>query len=107
MTESTLTQFVLAYLGTVLVEWMKRATGLPFMTASTDKINKVVGAVIAFLATVGIGWATSWDAASGTFTLTLTGITVTGIFGFLWHWFTQFVLQQAAYHGIVKSKEKA
>jgi hypothetical protein len=103
MNDSMITQFVLAYLGTRAIEWAKKAGGLPWITASTDKINKTVGAAVAFLATLGIGLATSWESSTGTFTLTVSGLTTASLATFVWHWLTQFVLQQAAYHGLVKT----
>lgn len=102
MNDAMITQFVLAYLGTRLVEAMKHSGGLPWITASTDKINKTVGAAVAFLATLGIGLATSWESSTGTFTLTVSGLTTASLATFVWQWVQQFVLQQAAYHGIVK-----
>jgi protein-S-isoprenylcysteine O-methyltransferase Ste14 len=102
MNEQVITQFVLAYIGTRLVQWMKAAAGLPWITAQTDTINKGVGALVAFLATLGIGLATSWDASTGTFVLTITGLSLGTLTTFVWHWFSQFVMQQAAYHAIVK-----
>lgn len=105
-TSPMLSQVVIAYLATRLIEALKRWSGLPFMTAGTDKINKVVGAFIALLATIGITVATSWESSTGTLAITVSGLTIGNALGFAWHWLQQFVLQQAAYHGIVKGEVK-
>lgn len=102
MDESAIAQVVLAYLGSRIVEVMKNATGLPWMTEQTDRMNKLVGALIAFIATLGITVAGTWDGTTHTYTLVIGGLDFGNVLALAWGWLTQFVLQQMAYHGIVK-----
>jgi len=106
MQENIMAQIVLAYLGTRLVELLKRWSGVPWMTDTTEKVNRAVAALVALVATIGISVAGSWDGTAHTYTIVIGGLDVGNILGVLWGWFSQFVLQQMAYKGIVKQEAK-
>lgn len=103
--DSPVAQLVLAYMGTHLVELLKKWSGVPWMDATTDKINKMVGALVALCATAGILIATSWEPTTGTLDIHITGLTGWNVLKLGWDWLSQFVLQQALYHGTLKKTE--
>lgn len=103
MTEDhLLTQIVIAYLATHLIEFIKGSASVPWVTKTTDRVNKAIGAFLAALTVVGIAVVTTWDASTGTFTLVVSGLSATSVLTFIWHWLEQFILQQSAYKLIVK-----
>jgi hypothetical protein len=81
-----------------IIEWLKAQPRLKWITASTDRLNRLLSALLAALATVGI--QTQFDPASGT--LTITGLSLASILSLLWSWLVQFVLQELVYKGAVK-----
>lgn len=95
-------QLVLAFLTTKIIEMIKRTSKVPWVTEQTDALNKWLGAFLAALSAAGIAVATTFDPSTGTFTLMVSGLTISGVVGFLWQWLSQWALQQAAYEGISK-----
>ena len=98
MEQQVLSQVVVAWLVTQVVQWLKRASGLPWITAKTDTLNKLVGVVLAFFASLGIMF--TFDPEAGT--LIVSGLTVGTIVTGIWTWVQQVVLQQIIYRGAVK-----
>ena len=98
MEQQVLSQVVVAWLVTQAVQWLKRASGLPWISAKTDTLNKIVGIVLAFFASLGIMF--QFDPQAGT--LLVTGLTASTILAGIWTWVQQVVLQQIIYHGAVK-----
>ena len=98
MEQQVISQVVAAWIVTQLVQMLKKWRDIPWMTARTDSINRVVGAVMAFFASVGIAF--SFDAEAGT--LLITGLTWGTVVTIFWTWVQQVVLQQIVYRGAVK-----
>jgi len=76
---------VMAYILLLLQRWSK----LPWLTQHTTEITTIFRAVLAFVATIGIG--ISWNGAAHT--LTITNLSLSVIASGLWHWFGQFAIQ--------------
>lgn len=86
-------------IGIYLLQRMKAATWIPFITKETPAINRLVAAFLAAVGAVGIHAA--WNGAAHT--LTITGLDVSGIAIAAWAWTKNFVWQQMIYHGVVKN----
>ena len=98
MEQQVLSQIVVAWVVTQAVQWAKRASGLPWISAKTDTLNKIVGIVLAFFSSLGIIF--TFDPQAGT--LLVTGLTLTTLLTGIWTWVQQVVLQQIIYRGAVK-----
>lgn len=81
-----------------LIEWLKSKQWFPFLTADTKTLNRLISAVTAFVAAVGIGF--NYDAGAGQ--LVITGLTWSTILIGGWEWAKQFVLQQVLYDSVVQ-----
>lgn len=71
-----------------LQKWSKT----PWISENTTKLNVILRAVLAFLATVGI----TWHYNGGT--LVITGLTLSTLAAGFWHVFRQFALQHGFGH---------
>ena len=84
------------------IQWLKQAGWFTWINADTKTINRVVSAVLAAVAAVGINWTYQADVDNGT--LILTGVSWTAILGAAWEWLKQFSLQQMIFDGVVSPK---
>ena len=80
--------------------WLiQKAKSIPWLVAHMQKFQRMWAIVASFLASAGIHY--TWNSAEHT--LVITGLTLTGVLTFLWHWLNQFVLQEMVYRGMAKS----
>lgn len=80
-----------SYLLNLLQKWSKT----PWITEHTTLLNGMVRAVLAFAATVGIGWAWTSTGDNG-HALTITIPSAMVLLHGLWHWFSQYALTHLA-----------
>ena len=100
MTPNELTgSAITAYLVAEILEMLKRSTWFPWITHQTAVLNRVAGIVIAGVSALGVHVVFSADAG----TLTITGLTASGILATLGNWLKQWAMQQFAYRSAVKS----
>jgi len=80
------------------IEWLKRSRGFSFLAADTTTINRIVSALLAAVAAVGINW--TYDSSQGV--LTITGLTLVSVTATGWEWVKQFAVQQVLYDGVIQ-----
>lgn len=89
---------VIAWMSSKGIEILKRIPGVP-MDVNTDRINWLVARVVAVAATIGIH--STFDGAAGT--LTITGLTWSGIFLAIGVYAKQLLLQEIAYKKFIRN----
>jgi len=98
MTSEISTQAALAVIASSVIEALKRTKYFPLITAQTDKLNLIAGAIVAGIAAFGVHL--SYDKATGV--LTVTGVTLATVGHFVYDWVVQFALQHGYYHAAIK-----
>ncbi len=71
-----------------LIAFLKKQSWFPWLTTETSKLNRFVAIVLSGAASVGIH--TSFNHQTGV--LIISGLTLTSVLAFAWHWITQFAL---------------
>lgn len=95
-----LTQLTASGIVVWIMQKLKGAKSVPQVNDGSDTINRVLALIFATLAAAGITYGYTWEA--GTFTLTVTGITVSSVASFLWHVLSGLVTQELIYRTAVK-----
>ncbi len=96
-------QIVLAGVAIWTIEKLKASKRFTFIDRYTDQLNKALSMLLAVLATAGIG--VTFNMAEGS--LLITGLTPESVLNFAWSAASQFVIQQAGYHSVVKQQKAA
>jgi UDP-N-acetylmuramyl pentapeptide phosphotransferase/UDP-N-acetylglucosamine-1-phosphate transferase len=91
-------QIVLAGVAVWIIEKLKASKRFPFIDQYTDQLNKWLSVALAIAGTVGI--SVTFNMADGS--LLITGLTPESVLSFAWNATSQFVIQQAGYHGVLK-----
>lgn len=86
-----------------ILERLKKATWLPFLSQHTDTWNRVASVFMGSVAAAGIMW--TYDPTGGV--LTVQGLTAVNALTFLWIVAKQAIFQEAFYKGLVKPMEVA
>lgn len=90
------------------LQWMKRSKLFPWVCQEKKTILRALSAVGAALSAVGIHFAfATVEAASGTYTITISGLTLLSVLHGTWHWVNQLALQQLAYDATLDNKKPA
>lgn len=84
-----------------LIQYLKSAGWLRFMTDDTGKINRAVSAVLALLTAAGIH--ITFDSTAGI--LTIAGITLANGLHFAWAAAQQFVGQEIIYEMVYRPRK--
>jgi hypothetical protein len=95
MQDLIVSQVTLSTVVVVVMEWLKKAQWFPWLSAQSDKVNKVLGALLAAVTAVGIHY--TYDASTAT--LTFTGISLAALGHALWHWLQSYAVQETIYKG--------
>jgi hypothetical protein len=95
---ASLVSLLLSLVSPVVLEWMKKSPWLPFITANTKTLNRLVAVAIAVGQTIGISFA--FDATAGT--LTIAGLVLSDMARIGWTALLAFVTQELAYRGLVR-----
>lgn len=98
MQELLSSQIGAAGISVYIIQWLKNAAKIPVVTQSSDKVNRILSALLAAVAVVGI--QVQFDQAGGV--LTITGLTLASVVTLGWNWIVQIVLQEVVYKGAVK-----
>lgn len=94
-------QVVVSAVVVYLLQLAKKSQLVPWMTAETGTINRVVAVLAALCSSLGIHF--SFNAAAGT--LLIAGLSIANVGGFAWHWLTAFVSQQLIFQTAVQPKQ--
>ena len=70
---------------------------MPWVTNQTAALNRAIAVIASLFSALGIHF--SFSATQGV--LTITGLTIAGIAGFVWHWLVSFVSQQLIFQTAV------
>ena len=82
------------------IEWLKKSPWFSRITPETKVLNRIVSAVLAAIASVGISW--QYDAHLGQ--LVITGLTWSTVAVSAWEFLKQFVMQQLVFDGVIAKK---
>ena len=83
------------------LQLLKASSWFPWITANTDKLNRVLAFVIAFLTSVGFQFAVTGSYQTGG-TLLITLPSLSAILSVLLHSSAQAGMQEVFYRGVVK-----
>jgi membrane-associated HD superfamily phosphohydrolase len=98
MQEMLSSQIGAAGLSVYAIQWLKNTNKIAWVGAGTDKLNRVLSALLAALSVVGV--SVQFDQTAGV--LTISGLTVASVVALGWNWVTQFVFQEVIYRSAVK-----
>ncbi len=102
MQNEVLSQFTAAAVVVYALQMLKKSAWFPWFDQSTTSLNRVFSAVGALVSAVGVGVAFApVVGVEGAYTISLTGITLSGIALGAWHWINQFAFQQITYDLVV------
>lgn len=102
MQQELLSQLTSAAMVVYGLEAIKKMEAVAFITDKTKGLNRLLGALGALLAAVGIHFAFDTTAAeAGTYVITITGLTTASVLHGVWHWASQWALQQLAYDSAI------
>ena len=90
-------QIGLGLLVVFVLQWLKGQKWFPFVSFDSQRINRIIGIVVAAAASWGI--VGTFDYGTGT--LNITGLTPDHLWSWAQHAGYQWLIQQAAYRGIV------
>lgn len=90
-------QVVISAVVVYLLQLAKKSSLVPWLNKETAQLNRAVAVGASLFSSVGIHF--TYSTAAGV--LTITGLTLSGIGQFLWHWLTAFVSQQLIFQTAV------
>lgn len=93
-----LSQITGSALVVLLIQKLKSAKWVPFISQKSDGLNRLLAALGAMLSSIGVH--ATFDHSSGV--LTITGLTLMGILTGIWHWGNSLALQELMYRGTVR-----
>ena len=105
MTTELPSQIGLAAAASYLIEALKNSAKFGWINQHTAGINRAFAIVTSFLAAVGVHYTWTHGTESGTYIITLTGMTLASIGHYAWAWFTQFAIQQGYFKAVVKQPD--
>lgn len=91
-------QLTLGVIVSYVIEWLKTSNRVPWLHDYSDRLNRIVSAVLAIVASLGIQY--TYDATTGT--LVLSGLTLSSLVPVAWEAIKQFVANEVAYKVVVK-----
>lgn len=95
------TQATLAYLASLLLQWLKAAPWLSIVSRATPKMNRAVSILLAGLTSLGVNLSVSGSADLG-WQVLLQIPALGALLGALWLWLQQWILQQILFKTVVK-----
>jgi len=95
------TQVTAAAVVSFLIGFLKKQSWFPWLTAESEKANRIAAVVLSGLAALGIH--AQYTHAAGT--LVITGLTLTTILSGAWHWLTQFAITHGWFKATSSSDE--
>lgn len=94
---------IAAYVCAEIIEWAKHHPKVALLQIDAAKMNRVISILIAGLVSLGIH--SSFDAQSGTWTV--TGLLGGSILAHAGEWFRQWAFQNMLYKAVVKPNAEA
>jgi hypothetical protein len=98
-------QIAYGLLGHSIISWLKKTALVPFINKNSWWINRGLALGLATISAIGINYSYSYST-DGVLVLTLTGLTIGGV----WHGFLQWLVaygsQQLPYHLTRTSEDK-
>jgi hypothetical protein len=88
-----MTHFTIGAVTVAALQWVKSSKWFPWIQAGQTKLLRALSALVAAAAAVGIGY--TWNAHDHS--LTITGLTLSGIAIAFWAWLKQFAVQEFMY----------
>lgn len=95
-------QFTAGVVIVYFIQLLKKVPFLPFIHDKTDTLNRVLGALLGLVATLGITW--DYNASMGD--LVIHGLTYGALGTALWNYVTQLAMQKVLYDGVAKPTAK-
>lgn len=96
------TQVVLNVVMAWLLEKIKNSPLVPLLDSSKPKLNRFMAIVASGLTALGVHLTTA-HPDTGTYVITVTGITGSGLATSAFHWLKSFIFQEIAYQKLIKS----
>ena len=90
-----------------LLQQIKAFKAVPWVTAETAKINRIISIAMALLAGLGIHFVTVFDPSVHQLRITISGLNPVEIMSGLAESLQTFVLQQVMWHGMIKPNKDA
>jgi len=81
------------------VQWLKESPWFPAINQESTKINQLLGAALAAVASLGISYSVSGRIVTIAFDYVV-------VLHGLWHYAQQLAMQHFVYHGFLKPREK-
>lgn len=97
------TQLVLNAIAVFALQHLKSSKYFPWLTAETQKLNRIIAVVAAGLTSIGVHY--SFDHTTGV--LMITGLTVASLWQGLCNWVTSFISQQVIFKATVSQPSVA
>lgn len=97
-------QLVIAYVASLVLEWLKRSSLFPWINANTDTLNRTLSKMLAIATSAGISWAWVGTPDAG-WTLTVSIPAIHGLIDFAGNAVISFFAQEVAYRSSIKKKE--
>jgi hypothetical protein len=94
-------QVGISVLAVYALEWAKRTEKISWVSANTDRLNRVIAVVVAFLTSVGFQFAMTGSWLTGG-VLTVTIPSLPAIVSVLLHSLAQVGIQESFYRAAVK-----
>lgn len=88
-----LSQVAVSTVIVVVMQWLKKASWFPLLTAQSKNVSRAVAALLSLLAGVGIHMTWNHDAG----TLVISGLTLASIIGLLGAWLKSHCVQEGLY----------
>lgn len=96
------TQVTISAIVVALLQWLKQSPWFPWLTTESEKLNRVIAAMLAAFTAIGIHIAWNHGAAPGTYMVEVSGLTLMGVLSGMWAWAKSFVFQQIIFRATVK-----
>jgi hypothetical protein len=98
-----MTHFTIGAVTVAALQWLKSSPWFPWIQAGQTKLLRFISALAAAGTAVGIGY--TWNAVDHS--LTITGLTLTGIAFAFWAWLKQFAVQEFMYRATRPATQSA
>lgn len=97
-------QLVIAYVVSLVIEWLKKSDHFPWIGQHSDLLNRNLSKMLAVATSAGISWAWAGTPEAG-WTVTLTIPSIHALFDFAGNAVLSFIAQEVAYKKLIKKRE--
>ena len=96
-------QLVIAYVVSLVIEWLKKSDHFPWIGQHSDLLNRNLSKMLAVATSAGISWAWAGTPEAG-WTVTLSIPSIHALFDFVGNSVVSFFFQEVAYRTSIKEK---